>query len=590
MSLEDVREHLTSLGYGCYLEALPTPNSLIWKQYRTEPALVIGKKDESDVIAYLTQYRDRKREPRYCLSTNSDTGDGELLWTQDAVLKMPLFAPFNNIAVCVPSVMKRKLAILVRFYFLWKGHLPQHDGDLTKFCTELGRVLKGIYWEGEDMVPEDGEADMFEESPEPNDPARAFGLRSASRDGAKSVGNGEDIEQPKFTTNTPHRKGKEANPYLVRLLNYLSERKSLYLLDNIPDVEAMQFTDQTQMADARPKKLFVGSHAESGCDIYAYMIQTEQRSEVRFYAEGIGFRSAIRCEDVGHQRILHPFSKTCPKATTVPLTTADRARLTLIVKYYFIVAGIATDCVLKEAKTFPERLRTVLGYIAERMGPAAVKPPPQSAISRSPKDIVNVDDDTDESDKQDNSEERDHVNKSKTRPTLASEKSPRIAATSKKPEAKKMDPRRTIFARKSAPSIPQRPTPIESTPTPTLPRPISPATEATVIPDATPTPALPPHTPTTTITDPTSKRPHEDEDAAFEELRRLMVKNDELTKDINAVTHELETHEMRKEAFLAKWTAEHEALVEKQAKIRKDKADVRRQVFKRQKMSDEEEG
>ena len=154
-------------GWGHYLEALPPPDSLIWTQFGSQPALVIGKKDDRDVVVSINQQREKPREPRYYLAIDTALGDGELLWTREAVLKMPLFAPFNTIAEGTTMTMKRKLTLLVRWYFLWKGHLDSIDGDLKKFCKILGCVARRIHRDGEDVGPEDDEAEMIEESPEP---------------------------------------------------------------------------------------------------------------------------------------------------------------------------------------------------------------------------------------------------------------------------------------------------------------------------------------------------------------------------------------------------------------------------------------
>ncbi|CAA9961960.1 GREB1 domain containing protein [Pyrenophora teres f. maculata] len=599
MSLERVQETLITQGYGHYLDALPSSDSMTWTQFGAEPALVIGKKDEKDVLAYLTEYRKKGLEPRYTVATNAALGEGELLWSRDAVLKWPLFEPFNTITKGPKARMKVKLTMLVRFYFLWKGHLPQLNGDLDRVCKNLGHVMKSVYREGEGDGLEDDEADMIEESPEPDDAASAFGMSSASRDRTKSVSNGVMIEQPTLTNTTPIRQSQETNPDLDHLRQYLIDRNALYLLDNIPDPEEVQFTDQTYLVDAQPKKLFIGSHKESGDDIYAYMVRAGQRCEIRFYVEGLDFNTPIRSDDAGCQRLLHPFSKTFPKPTS-PNVVADQARLALMIKYYFIAAGIAPDNVLKESKTFGDRLRSSLEYIAKRMGPAAVKPPPQAMIGKSPKRLENEDNRNNNgpgegANKHSESEESDYVFQSSIKPTMASKKPPRVSTTPKNPEATSSEPKKTVFARKSAPTIPRRPTPADSIPTPPLPRPTPPIADSTVTPSATPTPAPSlPHPPISS-SKPT-KRPRSsttlpfDDDAIFEDLRRLMTQNDDLTREINAVAHELETHEMRKEAFLAKWKAEHEALVQKQDKMMREKIEVRRQVFKRQRKGEEELG
>ena len=52
---------------------------------------------------------------------------------------------------------------------------------------------------------------------------------------------------------------------------------------------------------------------------------------------------------------------------------SERAQLTLMVKWYFVAAGVAKDCVLKETKAYPKRLRYTLEYIAKRMNPIVVQ-------------------------------------------------------------------------------------------------------------------------------------------------------------------------------------------------------------------------
>ncbi|KAF7575114.1 Periplasmic protein TonB [Pyrenophora tritici-repentis] len=597
MSLERVQETLATLGFGHYLNALLSPDSMTWIQFGAEPALVIGKKDDKDVLAYLTEYRKKGLEPRYTVATNAALGEGELLWSRDAVLQWPLFEPFNTITQGTKARMKVKLTMLVRFYFLWKGHLPELHGDLDKVCKNLGRVMKSVYREGEGDALEDDEADMIEESPEPEDTASTLEMRSDSRDGTKSEGAAGTIEEPKRTSTTPILQSQETNSNAFGLRQYLIDRGALYLLDNIPEPEEIQFTDQTFLEEAQPKKLFVGSRKESGEDIYAYMVRAGQRYEIRFFVEGDDFRTPIRADDVGTQRLLHPFSKTFPKPTS-PNVVADQSRLALMVKYYFIAAGIAPDDVLKESKTFAERLHSALGYIAKRMGPAAVKPPPQAIIAKSPKRLDNkannankANDDPDKTDEDSESEESDYVFKSSIKPTMAGDKPPRISTTPKKPEASNSEHKKPVFARKSAPTIP-RLTPSAS-PTPARPLPPVPV-QSTSTTKPSPSTTKSPKTIKPTKTSKPSKRPRTsdssfpfDDDAIFEDLRRLMTQNDDLTRDINAVAHELETHEMRKEAFLAKWEAKHDALVQKQEKMKMEKIEVRRQVFKRQKKCEE---
>jgi hypothetical protein len=150
----------------------------------------------------------------------------------------------------------------------------------------------------------------------------------------------------------------------------------LYLLKNLPDPDDVQFVNQDFFLDAQPRKLFIGHHKEHGNDIYAYMRKSREFHKIEFYIEDkrAPSKTAIRSEDVAKQRILHPFDKTFPKGTH-SIGQDEKARLTLMVKWYFIAAGIAKDCVLRETKAYPERLRSALEYIAKRMGAASVRAP-----------------------------------------------------------------------------------------------------------------------------------------------------------------------------------------------------------------------
>jgi hypothetical protein len=74
------------------------------------------------------------------------------------------------------------------------------------------------------------------------------------------------------------------------------------------------------------------------------------------------------------------------------------------------------------------------------------------------------------------------------------------------------------------------------------------------------------------------------EDAEFAELARMVTEEQNLTKQINTVDHELEILEMRRQTFMEKWEKDHTAVMEKRARIYQERSDVRKQ-FKRQRLS-----
>ena len=163
---------------------------------------------------------------------------------------------------------------------------------------------------------------------------------------------------------------------LGKLHSYLDLYGALYLLKNLPGPDEVQFVNQDFLPNAQPRKLFMGHHKEHGNDIYAYMRKSRKYHEIKFYTEDTRApsKTAISSEDVAKQSILHPFNKTYPEGTH-SIGQDEKARLTLMVKWYFIAARIAKDCVLRETKAYPERLLSALEYIAKRMGAASVRPP-----------------------------------------------------------------------------------------------------------------------------------------------------------------------------------------------------------------------
>jgi hypothetical protein len=161
---------------------------------------------------------------------------------------------------------------------------------------------------------------------------------------------------------------------LAKLHHNLRARNEDHLLENIPGADEMLFVVQKSFFNAQPKKLFVGNHGTMNQDIYAYMVSHGDCHIVKFYVEDPQKNTcvAITAAEVAKQSVLHPFDKTYPKDSH-DIDQNQRARLTLMVKWYFIAAGIAKDCVLKETKAYPGRLRNALEYIAKRMGPAATE-------------------------------------------------------------------------------------------------------------------------------------------------------------------------------------------------------------------------
>ncbi|KAL1798811.1 hypothetical protein ACET3X_002848 [Alternaria dauci] len=390
----------------------------------------------------------------------------------------------------------------------------------------------------------------MEESPEPEDADSAYDFPSDGGNGELNISRSNVAEQQNSIVGTSTRWNNEPNPDLRCLREYLEQHNTLYLLDNIPDADDVKFVDQTYILEAQPKKLFVGSHAKSGDDIYAYMVMLQQRGfhEIRFYVETAnGYKTMIPAETTGKQRLLHPFSKTYPK-TAGPSEPADRARFTLMIKWYFIAAGVATDCVLRETKNYPGRFRLALEYIADQLGPAAVKssnfiakgdaiPDDRSESSCAPEGI-------------------------EVQPAPSREPRPKVPRFPL-PYARKSAPSRGnyVASMKSSTQLPHRKNSFTKTST----------SEEIALLNVVPR---------------NGKRSAEDE--TFENLTRMILQQSDLTAQLNYVDHDLDVMDARLEAFKEKWKREREELEKKRSQIEEERSAVRN-LFKKQKLLDAQE-
>ncbi|KAH7088723.1 hypothetical protein FB567DRAFT_522174 [Paraphoma chrysanthemicola] len=547
------------------LDSLPSHDTFDWVPISSETrlAMKIGSVKGRDILALLVQLGDKPYEVRYWSlphNRSATTGSHKVL-SQDDVVRLSLYPPFKYNADISKS-SKRKFSIIIKWYFMLKGLL--HDGvggdynDYCKrFCDALRRIDAGRRIDDAekndpgDSIEGSQETPMtVDESSEPEDTRSPYKLRSGPHNEASNPLNSKaDTTHPvQLVTpdDTPSTCDDDDETDYDKLCRYLDKHKLLYLLENIPKADGVQFVDQGFMPEAQPKKLFLGRHAKDDREIYAYMRPARGWHEINFWVEDPRRSlniTAMRSEDVAKQRILHPFNKTYPKDG--PIDQGDRARLTLMVKFYFIAAGIARNFVLQETKAFPDRLRSALEYIAHRMGAAAAKPPvleqtntPARSASR-----------------------RTDIDESHIQSSLALPRSPLQATT---PAAARPTP---VAARSTPVAAVTSPT----TNTSTLPTHPSPRGTKRAAPTSTPTAS--------------------NEDAHFASLAATLSQDQTLTKEINAVDHELEMKQMQKQIFMEKlerqkqvfeekWNTEYDEIVTKRRGIEEQRGGVRKR-FKR---------
>ncbi|RYN15882.1 hypothetical protein AA0119_g12795 [Alternaria tenuissima] len=372
MALSIIRKRIAYYGAGDLIAALPAHDLMDWVPHpaATPPkALVIGTYDGRDILAFMKSFGGSPPRVQYCFKPanrrlNASTAQP---LTLDKVVKLPLNAPFRYSAdTSEPG--KSNFGIVIQWYFMGK---IEPEIDYVKYCPRLYNALEKI----------DAEKRAEKESgkPEPEEPRGAQDQRPSHRShtGIEARIARQLVTPVKSPVKSPLvSMSDDEHSDLNKLHSYLDSYDALYLLKNLPDADEVQFVNQDFFLDAQPRKLFMGRHKEQGNDIYAYMRKLRKFHKIEFYIEDkrAPSKTAIRSEDVAKQRILHPFDKTFPKGTH-SIGQDEKARLTLMVKWYFIAAGIAKGCVLRETKAYPERLRSALEYIAKRMGAASVRTP-----------------------------------------------------------------------------------------------------------------------------------------------------------------------------------------------------------------------
>jgi hypothetical protein len=328
-------------------------------------ALVIGTFQNNDVIAFLIRQGDKPLELRYATGSREKSK----LLLAEQVAKCCLHSPFNYLKG-TSKIEKWRVSCFIKYYFL-KAKLVADKGiggDTVDMANRFQFALNMIWEKKVEEKKRVGKEKhlVIEESEEEDGRSSPVGVKTRSTCEAQKP----LLASPPMLS----RPIQEATDY-DKLKRLLQAHNELYLLENIPAVDEMTFKDQKSLAKALPKKLFVGTMRASEDQIYAYMRFTNNFHEIRFYSED-GTR-LVTTDVFAQNQIFHPFNKTFPRDVSA-IDQGDRARATLLIKWYFIAAGIAERCVLKETKDYPNRFRQALAYIAERMGGAAAKPPVKS--------------------------------------------------------------------------------------------------------------------------------------------------------------------------------------------------------------------
>ncbi|KAF1955941.1 hypothetical protein CC80DRAFT_549001 [Byssothecium circinans] len=326
------------------LKLLPSANSMEWVHYpNASPpkALVIGHQSEEPILVSIAIMTGQQRMPLLQFAI----GDKRL--TQESVIRKDLVEPFKwlNTPMLAPK-QTRILSLFIKFYF-YEAKVVRSglggDGDY------MGKMMKrGLL--------------QIQRAKESTSGRRQGSERSTVDETDEEENESEEEERHEPVLRPRSFRVKSADH--EKLVKILADNNELHYLDNIPTISEMQFSTQTNA-------LFVGKR--DGHDIHAFFRHTGNNAEIRFFFQGTKGRThSLPTESFASQRILHPFNKTYKKDAT-SINKQEEARLTVLVTWYFIAAGVAKN-VLAEIEDYPDQFRDMLAYVSQRMGPAASKP------------------------------------------------------------------------------------------------------------------------------------------------------------------------------------------------------------------------
>jgi hypothetical protein len=354
--IKHIKKRIAYHDKGELLALLPSHERLEWvpcSEATPPTALKIGIDNSRNILAFTRCMPDKTHRIQYCSKPASNTVHTPEIRSllQNEVIGLPLDAPFKYNAEKTKSG-NRRFSAIVEWYMMGQSETGLKC-NYVDFCPRFYDALKRID-EGQRIEEESG--DLHHSPIEARTEIEIHSIDCTTMDEATSTGVVEvEIDD------------------LDKLRHYLESKGALHLLENIPEADIVQFVDQKFLDDAQQKKLFIGRHAETQEHIYAYMQRSGKFHGIKFYVEDAqGHVKNITSKDVAGQNVIHPFNKTYPENCR-GINQDERARLTLMVKWYFIAARIAKDCVLRETKAYPERLRSALEYIDQRMGSAAVE-------------------------------------------------------------------------------------------------------------------------------------------------------------------------------------------------------------------------
>lgn len=350
---------------GDLLELLPAHDTMQWRTYSLkdpQAVLVISCFDDYELLAckerssaglFTLQYCSQRRDSvvRSWLTTEIPASIVE----QDMVVDLPLGEPFKYSADSDPIAHGQSdLSVLIQWYFLSHGN-NDIISDVDEYCTRFHQTLRNI----ESQLASKGSLYNADLS------TRVLGERKAS-------GSPEAHCSPTQGWLTSLKRQSPGacdawDPVYGKLVDLLGNDASPHLLKDLPRPNISHFVqEENPLQNALLRKLPIGQCRDTQHRIYAYMRGWGGHYRVELYVEEREQRAQLKTTDVAKHVVYHPFNKTYPE-NCEDIDKDGKVRLSLLIKWYFVVAGVANDGALKEMNNYAERLRSMLHWVQGRM-------------------------------------------------------------------------------------------------------------------------------------------------------------------------------------------------------------------------------
>jgi hypothetical protein len=294
MALATIHDHLKKSGKYHYLKALPPSGSLRWVDYDSAlppKALVIGEQNNRKIKAFMKNGRSNFWELNFAIPDR--WGDQPLPFNDLIELEQHIYPPFNDL-VGPSNSDKANLYHVIKYLFVEKFNLEGVGGGglslARKFTTGLS-----VIWRKKVEATKHGDKEKGQKRRE-----LVIEEHDTVVETNANLGFREPLRSAKDDLNSSYNK-------LRRLLDKSGE---LYLLKNIPPVEAMTFEKQNLIPKALPKKLLVGRVYRSAENIYAYLVWENNSWGVQYRtASGVHERE-FALGEVYNRHSFHPFDKS----------------------------------------------------------------------------------------------------------------------------------------------------------------------------------------------------------------------------------------------------------------------------------------